>query len=319
VRTELRPLNLGEILDRTFQIYRTHFQLFAGLATVGAAFTLVWKTIQVFVLRSMSGHGLLSLRYQIVSGAAQLISIFIALIVFSLVMGAMVQAVSAIYLEQPTGISLLLRGLLPRWLRLVLVTVTAFVIAWTPFVLGIMGTALTVPLARRLKSVAAANMATTVYGLLGFAFVVFLPLGIWLSLRYVLANSACAYEGTRIRQSLKRSAVLGKGMRWRLFVLLLVAVVMQLVVGVLINIPVWVSLARAPLHPPLWVVIYSLIGNFIVTVLTSPVAGIGVALFYFDARIRKEGLDIEWSLQPALQPYAESMPVMVSEPDPNVG
>ena len=34
---ELRPLSLGEILDRTFTLYRKRFWLFAGLAVVSAS------------------------------------------------------------------------------------------------------------------------------------------------------------------------------------------------------------------------------------------------------------------------------------------
>ena len=38
---------------------------------------------------------------------------------------------------------------------------------------------------------------------------------------------------------------------------------------------------------------------FVVRALTKPVFGIGLTLFYFDQRIRKEGFDIEWMMQQA--------------------
>ncbi len=34
MESNLRPLTLGEILDRTAQLYRTHFWLFAGISAV---------------------------------------------------------------------------------------------------------------------------------------------------------------------------------------------------------------------------------------------------------------------------------------------
>src|ERR1700732_765729 len=41
METDLRPLTLGEILDRTAQLYRTNFLLFAGIFAVTNAFLLV--------------------------------------------------------------------------------------------------------------------------------------------------------------------------------------------------------------------------------------------------------------------------------------
>ncbi len=41
METHLRPLTLGEILDRTALLYRTHFLLFAGIASVYAGVLLV--------------------------------------------------------------------------------------------------------------------------------------------------------------------------------------------------------------------------------------------------------------------------------------
>ena len=38
---ELRPLSLGEVLDRTFAIYRSRFWLFAGIAMTAAAVNAV--------------------------------------------------------------------------------------------------------------------------------------------------------------------------------------------------------------------------------------------------------------------------------------
>jgi hypothetical protein len=36
MRANLRPMNLGEILDRTFEIYRARFLVFAGIAALPA-------------------------------------------------------------------------------------------------------------------------------------------------------------------------------------------------------------------------------------------------------------------------------------------
>ena len=47
METNLRPMSLGEILDRTAQIYRTNFLLFAGIAAIYAGIVLVLNLAQI--------------------------------------------------------------------------------------------------------------------------------------------------------------------------------------------------------------------------------------------------------------------------------
>src|SRR5688572_15495684 len=42
---DLRPLTLGELLDRAFSLYRRHFWLFVGLMAIPSLFTLVFGII----------------------------------------------------------------------------------------------------------------------------------------------------------------------------------------------------------------------------------------------------------------------------------
>jgi hypothetical protein len=44
---DLRPLSLGEILDRTFSLYRQHFLLFLGLAGIPQVFVLAIRLAQI--------------------------------------------------------------------------------------------------------------------------------------------------------------------------------------------------------------------------------------------------------------------------------
>ena len=41
METTLRPLTLGEILDRTAELYRSNFLLFAGISSIYAGIILV--------------------------------------------------------------------------------------------------------------------------------------------------------------------------------------------------------------------------------------------------------------------------------------
>jgi hypothetical protein len=46
---DLRPLSLGELLDRTFTLYRGHFLLFLGISAIPQVFVLVIQLAQALV------------------------------------------------------------------------------------------------------------------------------------------------------------------------------------------------------------------------------------------------------------------------------
>ena len=49
METNLRPMALGEILDRTAQLYRENFLLFAGISAVYAGVLLILSLVQIGV------------------------------------------------------------------------------------------------------------------------------------------------------------------------------------------------------------------------------------------------------------------------------
>ena len=53
MESNLRPLTLGEILDRTAQLYRTNFLLFAGISAVYAGVGMV---LNLPILLPFQGH-----------------------------------------------------------------------------------------------------------------------------------------------------------------------------------------------------------------------------------------------------------------------
>ncbi len=50
MNNQLRPMALGEILDRTAELYRTHFLLFAGTSAIFAGIMLA---VQLLYVRSL--------------------------------------------------------------------------------------------------------------------------------------------------------------------------------------------------------------------------------------------------------------------------
>jgi len=49
--TEIRPLSLGELLDRTFNYYRSHFRVFVGIMAIPHVFALGSMVLLIQVLR----------------------------------------------------------------------------------------------------------------------------------------------------------------------------------------------------------------------------------------------------------------------------
>ena len=46
---DLRPLSLGEILDRSFSLYRENFTLFIGIAAIPRLLVLALRLVQIFL------------------------------------------------------------------------------------------------------------------------------------------------------------------------------------------------------------------------------------------------------------------------------
>jgi hypothetical protein len=297
---ELCPLNLGEILDRIFYLYRARFLTFVGIASLAAALNLLWQIVQTFCTRSLLDRHILPKLVTLLSSLSWIVTLGVTVIASALALAAINRAVSALYLGRRTGIAQAFSEVWPRWFRYICVNLTALLIAWGPAVLLLFGSILLVLLAPRISGLRAANVLTGAVALIGLALLAVVPLGVWGLLRYSLAIAACTFEDTNVRQSLKRSAHLSKNTRWRILVMLLISVAAQMLMGILFVFPAFPFMAPTPGHVPLGISVYFVAVGFISNLLVTPIYGIGLTLFYYDARIRKEGFDIHWMLQRAV-------------------
>jgi hypothetical protein len=57
MESNLRPMSLGEILDRTAQLYREHFLLFAGIFTVYSGVVLVLGMLNIGLVADLGESG----------------------------------------------------------------------------------------------------------------------------------------------------------------------------------------------------------------------------------------------------------------------
>ncbi len=296
---ELRPLTAGEVLDRTFQFYRARFGMFVGIATVAALIRTAGSAVQVFSVRALQQHAVAHGAAVLLSGTSSLFDLFVSLLAYALSFAAITGAVMALLVGKPTGIALSYQQVWPHWFRYIRLSVVAgFLMAW-PFLLVLILFLVQLLLTAHAKpsNPGVAAVRVVVFSLLEF--LVAIPICIWLVCRYALCMTACVVEDLKVVASIRRSVRLSKGLRLKIFLLILLVYVIELVFGFAISVPIIGAMMHSHGHLPLTAVIYELAMGFVITFLITPIYGIGLTVIYMDARIRKEGYDIELRMQHA--------------------
>ncbi len=302
METTLRPLTLGEILDRTAELYRSNFLLFAGISSVYGSILLVLSLLQIGAQQvALALHMKTGV---IVVSVAGLVILWLAIFVAGgLAMAANTRAVGWVHLGEHATIGAAYRAILPRTGRyLWLMTITYFR-AWFPCVLvyGAYAAVILVyirPTGLLTPRGAPPDSKTMIVFLASSVIFLFLlagslVYGIIMSLRYSLAVPASTVENLKARDAIRRSIQLSKGSRGRIFMLGLLALIIQLgltgitqgfflVVGIKHHgvLPVWMSVVQQFLA-------------FLTNTFVQPIYATGFTLFYYDQRVRKEGYDIE--------------------------
>ena len=271
VRLDLRPMDLGEILDRTFRLYRAYFMtFFLIMLTVQAVSfigTLAWQVqfVPMQTVRGGPAH---------VPGIGFFVALFLSLIVSFLAtqvgIGTLTTAVSAIYLGEPIGIREALRRVRPILGRL-------------------LGT----------------SLLTSLIVVLGFG--ACLAPGVYFLLSYLLVSQVVVIEGLGPKAALKRSRELmriktDKGFFrnnvMKASVILIIVLVLAAAAGAIVSLPFGIAqvLMHDRSHPPSLLGPMQLLQQTLTMIIQAGVAPIGtiaMILFYYDIRIRKEGFDLQ--------------------------
>ena len=316
---ELRPLTLGEILDRTFALYRSRFRLFAGISMVSAAFQVAVQAISLTtahtLLRNIAVNGPGRhpppafgnfLRAQIATWLAALVFFLVT----AVTQAATSLAMSEVYLSRHTSALEALKLAATRWYR------------WIGIALWMAGSFLWIPFAALLPGLVLIGLGTRGGGavLSGLGAVLLFvgllggfPAGFILYLRNALAIPAAVVERLTIRPAMRRSKVLAAGTRGRIFVVLLIAGCLYLVVGVLES-PATLLVMFAPKQQHYLAEAIALVLSFAGRTVVSPVALIGLTLVYFDQRVRKEALDLQLLLEGSRGTTAPAFTLASPEP-----
>jgi uncharacterized membrane protein len=329
METSIRPLTLGEILDRTAQLYRTHFVLFAGISAVYAGVMLVLSLGQIGLGELMR---VLHMDQQVpwVTLAFIVLIFPLSFICAGAAVAANNRAVAWVNLGERATIRGAYASILPRFKTyLWLMTIVGFII-WFPVIL-IYGGYFSViffylrPMGLFAKAASPNPQValmflgiSSIFGLLAIGWLVY---AILMGLRYALAVPACVVEKLTARNAIRRSIDLSKGSRGRIFVLGLLVITIQFTLVLASQALFIVAAFKHHGVLPAWVRVLQQVVGFFTNTFIGPMYATGLTLFYYDQRVRKEGFDIEWMMQAAgltvpAPPEAQAAPQAAPQAEP---
>jgi len=281
---DLRPLSLGELLDRTFFIYRRHFLTFVGIAAIPYALALAVVLLVSLAIYAAPGRGVLPFSIQVaggVFGVVLLLAVIIAVSgAFLYSAGASVFAVSEIYAGRRPSIRESFRLVRGK--------------AGTIF--GVM----------------------TLTGLIVMAgFIALVVPGLYLMCRVPVATAAALVENQGPSDSIRRSFELTRNFAGRAAIIFILALALTYGVGFLFQMPFLILMAVSAKQTHLahlWTGLAQ-VGNLMGGILIAPIHSIAFALFYYDLRVRKEAFDLQMMMQaigggPVTPPVTGGVPSM---------
>jgi hypothetical protein len=260
----LRPLSFGELLDEVFKVYRRHFWLFVSIALILALPTLVLQIVsgqadQVgFTASLLSGSGRSGQTVDSpppgINFAALGLQYLASIVLIPFLEGAITVAAIDLAVGRPASLSSTFRQVLGRYWPLLGLALLALLLVPVFFCL---------------------------------------PVFLWLIVRWSVAVPALLAERRGPVQAIQRSWELTRDNWFRLFGILAVVVLIQLVLNSVLG---FVALPIAIAIPFVSNVVRGAVAVTVSTLgsaLVTPILYLCVVLLYFDLRIRKESFDLD--------------------------
>lgn len=125
------------------------------------------------------------------------------------------------------------------------------------------------------------------------AFIFFILPGVWAAISFVVAMPVLLLEGLRGRHALGRSRRLVSGRWWPTFATVALAVILQIVAGLVVESLIALLVAVGAGHGLVARDVGLLVGTTAAGVLLRPFGAAVITVIYFDLRLRKEGFGRE--------------------------
>jgi hypothetical protein len=250
----LRPLEIGDLLDETFRMYRRHFLLFAGLSIIFAIPTAALSGFTLYTLFStlLSARNQFAIEPSILIWYGIFLVVTLALVPFQY--AAVTYAACESALGRPVTASGVLRSVLRRYFPLLgyWLLITLMVVAFCLF-----------------------------------------PLWIWISVGWCVVVPVMFIENVGLIGAMGRSWRLVEGRWWRTFLIVFLVFVVFYVVSFALRAFLALGQTLLQIVVSQLVVLWiSGVTTALVDSLVFPVFQIAIVLIYFDLRVRKEGLDL---------------------------
>jgi hypothetical protein len=259
VPLRLRPLEIGDLLDETFRMYRRHFLLFAGISVIvsiplAALAGYSFFTLFANLVQQVGPDQAPTLTSLTPSITAFAVFIVVNFALYPFLYGAITFAACESALGRPVTVWGALRGALRRYVQifaflfLIFVTVLMFCL---------------------------------------------LPLWVWIWVGWVAVMPVMFIENTGLIAAMGRSWRLVEGRWWRTFLILFLVFILIEVVSSALQAFLYLGqiLLSIVLSSYLSLAI-SEAATVIISSLVNPILQIAIVLIYFDLRVRKEGLDL---------------------------
>ncbi|HEY0832117.1 MAG TPA: hypothetical protein VGE99_13320 [Candidatus Dormibacteraeota bacterium] len=258
----LRPLEVGDLLDETFRMYRRHFVLFAGISVLLSipSAALFGLALGSFTSVLQQTNGTLS----DTSFLAPLLAAFAAglavnLLVLPFTMGAVMYATCESAMGRPVTAGGVFFGVLRRYFPLLGYWMLFLVMFYVALVLCV------IPVV----------------------------LWTWIFVLWIVATPAMFVENIGLGAAMGRSWRLVERRWWRTFLILFLMVILwyvaQFALGAFLQLGQ--LLLQLFISPFIAAAIAGASGQ-IVGAVVNPILQIAIVLIYFDLRVRKEGLDL---------------------------
>ncbi|HET8890245.1 MAG TPA: hypothetical protein VFQ41_15195 [Candidatus Angelobacter sp.] len=310
------------VLDRTFQIYRSHFAVLAGIGLPLPMMLLLLRL--VFIPLGYPPRGSAALRNPLYFYSL-LFEYFgswtlIYMIGQALTGAATVYAVSKFHLGEAVTIGESYRKTLPRFgtvLRIAWNIYMRFAGAAIATYSGCFGLLAGLEAWADVLSRASRGTGLVLLGLI----IIFVPMAaglcwmLYIYAKYCLAVPAALMESVAARPALRRSRFLAKGSIRRISLIYSLMFAMGLVFSTVLWLPDRIYAAFRG-HSYLVSILLGNAGSFLASALAGPISTIAVALMYYDQRIRKEAFDLQWmmdSMEQLSHPVTPDVPATVTQ------
>ncbi|OFW06773.1 MAG: hypothetical protein A3H96_13990 [Acidobacteria bacterium RIFCSPLOWO2_02_FULL_67_36] len=296
---DLRPLSLGELLDRSFSLYRARFRTLVAIMVIPAVFAagmaMVSQTISTLAGRlGQPGHEPnVSEAFTMMGLAFAMFALMAVYFVVSMIaFGATTAAVSDIYMGRDTSAAGAFRRVRDRVGRLLLVLLLIGL-----RMAGVFIAAIVVGAVMAVVFALGAPWAGGVVMVLMVLAAGILMLYLWL--RYALSIPAVMLEPITASEAIRRGVELGAGHRWRILIVGLFAAAVTYATALLFQGPFTVAaIVMGPDTRAAFAL--NLVGAFagaVAGAISGPLGIVALALLYYDMRVRHEGLDLQLMMQ----------------------